>query len=238
MREREKIETVVLGGCIENQRPSDKSEGCNCFQVSMSICYKFKVYRVTICREWARYMACNRVPVYGHRTETAWGEVVTNAIKDHFSIIPVTQLRGIYIRSKTLYNIVQPLGYFPSYFREVVMYNRYGYLVNQIPLTEIAERVYYDVYKPEERLPDHYEHHWELAHNKWDETSIGYNEQELKKFRRVLARIMAHGKSIKYMNDSVKKNYNEKEDFAAVLLHLSAMEAKAQLKTQTTNGAD
>lgn len=223
---------VVLGGCIENQRPSDPSDGCSCYQVSFKICHNFKVHRITVCREWARYMAGLRV-MERRRPEDAWSDVIKSVVRQRFPLHGNHYTRSHEVKSSTVRGLIEPLGYFPSHFREIVMDCRYGTIMNCIPIREIGERVFSDKYNMDDPINLPYRDKWYHGKNKWEKELIDANHKEWEKFRRVLDRIANHAKAIASMRESVRrKHYSTAEDFAAVLLHLTAMEAKKNQKTQ------
>jgi hypothetical protein len=160
----------------------------------------------------------------------AWSDVITEEVRKALGIDNQEKPTSAWeIRSSRLRELVKPLGYFPSYFKETVMDNRYGTILNAIPLREMAERHWSD---GSDKLPWHYEDKWAYGMNKWDQNIIEKNESEYLKFRQTLDRIANHAKAIESMKDGVKKRATGKEDFAAVLLYLMSLEAQAQAQTK------
>jgi hypothetical protein len=230
---REKALIRVLGGCIENQRPSDKSDGCECFQITFVVSHNLKVQRITICREWARYMAGHRAAVEQRRVDTAWCDVVRELVIAEFECKHYCRTSWHYnIHSATLRDLIKPLGYFPAYFVETVMDNRYGCVTNAIPLRDMAERYFSEDIETSIGA-GRYAHEWGYTASKWDHETIERNSSELRNFNLVLDRIASHSKAIASMKDHVKKRGTRAEDFAAVLLHVASTEALKKPKQPT-----
>jgi hypothetical protein len=226
-----KPDAVVIGGCIEMQRPSDTSTGCDCFQVSFIICHNLKSVRITMCREWARYMAGHLAISSRRHATDAWGQVIREAVQKAFPINYVVHHRMYHIHSSTLRKLIEPLGYFPSYFDETVMDNRYGTIVNSIPLRDIAEQ-YFSEDIEEWKKVSYYKCQWTGPIDRLGGDVFDRNYEEHRKFRRVLDNIANHAKAIDSIKEHIKKRGTRSEDFAAVLLHLSSTEAKTKQPNQ------
>ncbi len=224
-RDTSKLAPLVIGGCIELQRPSDKSIGCQCYQVSFIVCHNLRGIRVTMCREWARYMAGHRAISTRMTPDDAWGGVVRDAIT---KALPIGRSRGGWqwnVRSKTLRELIEPLGYFPSYFEETVMDNRYGNITNAIPLKDIAENYFSDDFETMSKAR-RYSVEWMGDGDRIGRNVFDRNYDEYTKFKKVLENIANHAKAIDSMKQHVKQSGTLAADFAAVLLHVASTEAR------------
>lgn len=210
------------------QRPSDRSEGCECYQISFAICHHLTVHRVTMCREWARYMAGHYVINGMCRSNEAWSKVVEEEVRKAYPVSSIRPPRQWEIKSPTVRKLIEPLGYFPSYFSETVMDNRYGTISNAIPLAEIASKHFIDLDDANVATLHEYKDRWSGIYGRVDADVMDRNKAELRRFKRVLDRIAGHGKAIASMKESMKKAYTTKEDFAAVMLHITASEQHKQ----------
>lgn len=172
----------------------------------------------------------------GGASQQAWGSIIRDVVCNHFAVEKNSAPGPWHIQSTRLKDLIRPLGYFPSYFVETVMDNRYGTVQNAIPLREMAERNWYDPddqSSVDNQLPSFYANQWEYGYSRLDSHVIERNADEFRKFRTVLDRIANHAKAIESMKESVRGRAATSEDFAAVLLHLtSAEKRKQQLKPQ------
>lgn len=137
------------------------------------------------------------------------------------------------VRSSTLRNLIEPLGYFPSYFHETVMDNRYGTIINAMPLRDVAERYFSDDF---ETMYDAlgYQKEWDGCADRIGLDVFSRNEEEYRKFRSVLRNIANHAKGIESMKQHVRERGVLAADFAAVLLHLTSTEARAKTQKPKT----
>jgi hypothetical protein len=198
-------EAIRLGGCIDNKSPHDQcTEACQCYKITFSVCYRFKIYEVTMCREWVRYMAgASRKQSGLHSSyRPTWGQIITDEVHKFFEgKIPWMKLsRPTSEKGKKLCGSYE---YYPTAFREVMMMNKWGYIDHYVDiktiLGEFPEHIqsgyglYLHQYRPGHKREDAFRR--SLSHERNNYRAEQHNRDEWSKFQLALWRIYASRES-------------------------------------------
>lgn len=191
MSSRKKPHVIHIGGCISASGPEDRVDFCNCYHLRFTICVRFKVYRVVMCRDWVHYVAGSIIdPTRNGIKSGATGSVIEKEIRHHFGIklshwwsTPGNRIPRCAKGKK----LCDPLGHYPDYFREVVMSNKYGHIYNCIPCAEILAQDELDT--DQYNAPDDYDHREMWMRNSRDSENISYNKGKYRSFLKVLSQI-------------------------------------------------
>ncbi len=198
-------EMIRMGGCINNASPyEERTDQCRCYKITFSLCYRFKMYDVTMCREWVRYMASASRKEDGlHPTyRPTWGGIIVEQVHKFFpGMVPYMKMsKPSGMVGKKLCGSYQ---YYPTAFREVVMSNKWGHISHYIStksiLTDFPESIHYGIglylseYNPTLRNPDARRRGMTIERNNY--YAVDYNTREFKRFQLALWRIYSSRES-------------------------------------------
>jgi len=230
---------VILGGCIENRTPLEKSDGCQCYQVSFKICYELKVYHVSICREWLRYVTAQRHRLLKYSRNDSQpridGAIIKELILERFHIRDKWHATHLFqVRSKTISDIIRPIGYIPSHIVETVVCNKYCTIHNAIPVSRYIEMLSSTDINEWGKVTSPYLLGTEICRypSKHEEDLIYHNKKYIFNVNKVIEKLCTWARlNLKLYHD---KYGNTKEEVAAVLLAVAAKEKKIDNRQKNT----